>query len=172
MRKSCLIAAIFMAAAAMTPASAQPPAPAFETDSYVLYLPDHAMRERGPSVELLAAYLKAVETQAATILSKQQKPASQSISLVIGLKPGGKSKLWVVAADPTEAARLEALLAPAVERIPVPGVRGYNAFAINADLWGGNGRMAETPPIPEAWKSAMPDGGMLPDAPLSVLMPD
>jgi hypothetical protein len=174
MKTLSIIAAAFVGAIFTTPAAtAQSTAPVLEVNSYALYLPDQALRDRGPSVETLAGYLKAIETRTTEILTSQKERAAVSLSLVVGLKTGGKSKLWVVAANPATAARFETLLAPQIELIPAPAVRGYNAFAINVELWGGDGSLApDTLPIPEAWKSAMPDGGLLPDTPLSVLMPD
>ena len=144
-----------------------------ETSSYSLYLPEEALRERGPTVDALTEYLKAIEAKADAILARHDKQPGVSGSFVVGIKPGGKSKFWVVTVDGLIASKLESVLASEIESIRAPTVTGYNAFAINVDLWGGNGASGpDALPVPEAWKAVMPDGGMLPDMPLSILMPD
>jgi hypothetical protein len=166
-----LVAATTLAAVlALSPARAAEPI--FERTSYSLYLPNEALVARGPAVEPLVEYLKAIEEKAGEILARQGERDGVSLSLVIGIKPGAKSKLWVVAANSATAAQYRTLLSAEIEAIPVPEVRGYNAFAINADLWGGNGWTGALPlPFPAEWIEAAP-GGLVPDAPLSVLMKD
>lgn len=167
-----VIAATALVAASSLSIAATAREPVVVRDSYSLYLPDEALRERGPTVEVLADYLRAIEQETENILSREPVRAGVSVSLVMGIKPGSKSKLWVVAAKPETTAELEKLLAPGIEQIPVPSVRGYNAFAINLDLWGGDGWKEALPlPFPKAWIKAAP-GGMVPDDVLSILMPD
>ena len=165
-----ITATALAAALAWLPATAAEPV--FERTSYSLYLPNEALVARGPAVETLVEYLKAIEEKTAEILARQGERNGVSLSLVVGIKPGSKSKLWVVAADSAAAAKYRTLLAPEIEAIPVPEVRGYNAFAINADFWGGDGWTGALPlPFPDEWIATAP-GGLVPDAALSILMKD
>jgi hypothetical protein len=67
-------AALVMASSLPSTAAAREPVVA--RDSYSLYLPDEALRERGPTVEVLADYLRAIEQE--TENSCRAKPCARA----------------------------------------------------------------------------------------------
>jgi hypothetical protein len=160
-------------ALAAGPARAQEPV--FKYTSLVLYLPEQALEERGPSAEEFSAYVKAVQTTANYILAGAPKQPGISGSLVVAFKPPAQSRVWVVTTEKQRQSALLALLEGPLEAIAAPTVRGYNAIGINFDAWGGapGPRAPATYPIPDEWRDALKahGGGILPDAALALVWP-
>jgi hypothetical protein len=147
-------------------------APAFAMTSIVLYLPEAAIRERGPTVQEFELYINALKAQANYTLSKAPTEPGVSGALVIGLKPPARSRVWIVASDPARKAGLVGLLKAPLEAIAPPEVSGLNAFALNFNAWGGSGAPGVGYPIPDEWKAGMTKGGILPDTPMQAVWPD
>jgi hypothetical protein len=143
----------------------------FKMTSIALYLPDHAMAERGPSTELLVAYIKALVSRANEVLASQPPGPGVSGAVVMGLKPPNQSRMWLVVGDKTRKADVLSILKGPLEGVPAPAVNGLNAFAINFDLWGGGVRPVMPLPLPDEWLPVM-TGSILPDGPLKALWPD
>jgi hypothetical protein len=171
-RRQILAGASSALAATATPAFAA--TDAFKLTSLTLYLPDVALRQRGPDAEALAAFIDAIKAAANAELSRGPPEPGVSGSLVAGMKPPAKSRFWVILPDRQRAAALQARLKGPLEAIPAPTVRGWNAVAINFDAWGGDGKPhPPTMPIPDEWLRAVPrGGGMLPDTALEAIWPD
>jgi hypothetical protein len=155
-------------------ASAGTSAEAFRMDSIALYLPEVAMKERGPSVDELVAFIKALVAKANDALEAKPKGRGASGALVVALKPPARSRIWIMVGDEAREAEFVGLLKPPLEAVPSPSVSGYNAFAINFSAWGGGGPPVAGPlPLPKEWRDAMGTaGGRLPDDVLKVLWPD
>jgi hypothetical protein len=148
--------------------------PAFVMTSIALYLPNKAMVQRGPSVEDLSNYIRALVSKADSVLSAHGPTPGASGALVVALKPPARSRLWVMVGDEAREGEFTTALQAPLEAVPPPSVTGVNAFAINFDAWGGGQPLRSHPlPVPDQWIQALPKkGGILPDAPLSVLWPD
>jgi hypothetical protein len=171
-RRQLLAGATGALAATATPAFAA--SDAFKLTSLALYLPDVALRERGPDAEALTAFIDAIKKAANTELSRGSPESGVSGSIVAGMKPPAKSRFWVVLPDPQRAEALLARPKGPLEAIPAPTVRGWNAVAINFDAWGGDGKPhPPAMPIPDEWLRAVPrGGGMLPDTALEAIWKD
>ena len=171
-RRQLLVGATGALAAAAAPAFAS--TDAFRLTSLALYLPDVALRERGPDAEALTAFIDAIKAAANAELAGGPAEPGVSGSIVAGMKPPAKSRFWVVLADRPRAAALQARLKAPLEAIPPPTVRGWNAVAINFDAWGGDGKPhPPAMPIPDEWLRAVPrGGGMLPDTALEAIWKD
>ena len=142
--------------------------------SLALYLPEAALRQRGPDADVLTAFIDAIKATANAELTHGPAEPGCSGSLVAGMKPPASTRFWVVLSDKPRAAALQARLKGPLEAIPAPDVRGWNAVAINFDAWGGDGQ--PHPPvmaIPDEWLRAVPKrGGVVPDAAFEVIWKD
>lgn len=147
----------------------------FEITSITLYLPSHEMELRGPPVEALTGYIQSIGRLAKTLVASTPVKAGVSGSLVFALKPPAKSRMWIVLGERSREPQVLRLLKSGLEAIASPAVRGYNAFAINFDGWGGGPRPAPSQfPIPDEWKQAMLTNkgpSILPDDALKVIWP-
>ena len=170
-RRQVLAGATSALAATATPALAA--TAAVKLTSLALYLPDAALRERGPDVDALAGFIDAIKAAANAELSRGPPEPGVSGSLVAGMKPPAQSRFWVVLPDSQRATTLQARLKAPLEAIRAPAVRGWNAVAINFDAWGGDGRPRPPGmPIPDEWLRAVPrGGGRLPDTALEAIWP-
>jgi hypothetical protein len=165
-----------LALAAASGARAAEPAATFTMVSIALYLPENAMVERGPPVEPLVAYFKALVAAADAVLAAGPPQPGATGALVVALKPPARSRVWLMVGDVARTGAFTSALKGPLEAVPAPAVNGYNAFAINFTAWGGGAPLPRSPmplPIPDEWLKAMTgDGGVLPDSVLKVLWPD
>ncbi len=146
---------------------------AFTMTSITLYLPNEALRERGPSVEALAGYVKALVAKANGILTAAPRGRGATGALVVGLKPPARSRLWVMVGDSSRKSEFVRALKAPLEAVPPPSVRGFNAFAINFNAWGGGTPLAEPlPPVPQEWRRVITHEGVLPDVAFEAVWPD
>ncbi|MBD9437960.1 hypothetical protein IB223_17815 [Pseudoxanthomonas sp. PXM03] len=118
----------------------------------MLLLPDSVLQERVPSVDALANYIKAVQTSSEQALSGQA-PSPTGGHLVLAVRPGGQSMVWLdfkpALPGPTAAKLRAAILAvPAFE-----AQAGVVVVALNSSLWGAPASSTFTSP-PE-WTDAM-----------------
>jgi hypothetical protein len=173
-RRLFLTSAGAMAAVGGTGAAAGPNP--FVVTTVVLYLPDRALRERGPPPEALADYIKSLEARANAVLAALPGGRGVSGAVVVGLKPPARSRIWVMAGEKSREAELTAALKAPLESVSPPAVQGFNAFALNFDAWGGGSALfpSSSPPVPvpEEWRRALPHGGILPDAVFRAIWPD
>ena len=140
----------FLAAALLgSTASAATP---YRAENIVLLQPDVVLRERAPSVQSLSDYIDAVKSAAARALADVQ-PHPASGFLVLAVRPGGKSMVWLDFTpglpEPTAAKLRAAVLGvPAFE-----ARRGVVVFALNSSLW--DAPASQGFPNPEEWSKAM-----------------
>jgi hypothetical protein len=151
--------------------------PAFTVLEMVLYLPDEVAQRR-IGVEDLAAYAGRLSERCSSYFTPVARP--EYLEVVVGLRPGGASKVWLVSptrADPDlELAELRWQLTG----VGPPQVReGPAAFAICASVAGGarptaaSGRA--TVPMPRAWSQVATSGtGMIsiPDRLFEIVWPE
>ena len=153
--------------------------PAFRSGEVALYQPDDELRARiGDSAESLAAYIRALNVAAESVLATGKPHAGSTGAIVVAVKPGGRSKVWLeFGNNPFPEPEQKALLSR-LQSVPPLEVRGGAIlFAITFDAWGGGVPITTSDqpvPIPAAWRNAATasGGGALPDAVLDVLWPE
>ena len=140
---------------------ATPLAPAAEPvtkHGVVLLQPSTVLEERVSSVDAMAAYIKAVEVAAReAALAAPLKQATGGF-IVIAVKPGLRSKVWLdfdTLLD-AETGRLLAAGVAAVE--PFEARHGPVVFALKVSTWGGR-ESRRVAPSPAEWKSATQQAG-------------
>lgn len=123
--------------------------PPYEVKDIVLLQPDYVLRERIPAASLAVFIHSLNETAAEVLAGRDDKPAGGF--LVVAIRPGKQSAVWIDAAPvlPTDladalVARLRAIPPPIVEGGPV-------VFAVRVGLWGGT-PPTKNIPSPEAWE--------------------
>jgi hypothetical protein len=124
----------------------------YHTENIMLLQPEFVLQERVPSVNQLSDYIKAVQNAAGLALSgKPQSPTSGQ--LVIAVRPGGQSKVWLdfvpALPEPTASALRQALEAVP----PFQAQGGVVVFSLNSILWGAP--PSSRPPAPAEWTEAM-----------------
>ena len=165
-----------LAACSREPASApaEAPAEAWVGKDVVLYLPNGIMKER-VEVSDLAPYLRAAGSEAAAAAKAQAAQPGASGMLLLMVKPGQKSRAWIVTGEPAMKPEVAEAVIRRVEAVPAPAVRGGAILVgLQFDAWGGGaapaGAMA---PIPRDWYAYFPkDGGALDDALLAKVWPE
>ena len=161
-----------LAASAWTPALADDGP--FALVSISLYLPDQAMKDRGPEPAELQLYVASLVDHAKAILTAAPAQPGVTGAIVVGLKPPGRSRIWLWSNDKTRQHGLSTLLKAPLEALPGPFVSGWNAFALNFKAWGGDNSPAVQMPVPDEWSLALRSqgGGMLPDDALQAVWPN
>ncbi|MGH7020489.1 MAG: hypothetical protein ACREEY_11440 [Brevundimonas sp.] len=156
------------------PLVAKAPAEAFVGKDVVLYLPDPVMKAR-VEVSALSPYVNAASVAAEGAVRAAPVQPGASGMLLLMVKPGGRSKAWVVTGEPAPSADTVAAVVKAVEAVPAPAVReGPVLVGVGFDAWGGGGPPAgASPPIPRDWYTHFAkDGGRLDDAFMARVWPD
>ena len=176
--KSQALILLSLAAMLSTPAMGTSTRGGFMLTSVALYQPDPVLRERmGADATPLSTYLKALQAEASAVFSNAGGGAGTSGSIVVAVKPGGQSRVWLVLGQNKLNAALRGALITRLQAVqPVVAVTGPIAFALNFNAWGAGTPIlqpGEHVPIPEEWKAAMKGqpAGVIPDAPLRVLWP-
>lgn len=124
----------------------------YRTESVILLQPDFVLKERVSSVDSLSAYIKAVQSAAGAVLA-EEPPSPASVFLVLAVRPGGRSMVWLDA-KPGLAVRTAGKLRAAILAVPPFEARGgVVVFALNANLWGAG--PAQGFPDPQEWRQAM-----------------
>jgi len=149
-----------------------PPRPrGFRQVSIVLYQPDAVLKARlGDDAAPLAAYIRQIDRHAADVLDAAPQEHGFSAALVIVLKPGGKSRAWLVTQAKISPKLRDGMRAAADSVPPLAVQGGPVAFAIIFDGLGGGGKPvvdATHPiPIPAEWREGVSPLNLQGPAPL------
>ena len=146
-----------------------------EINQVRLYQPDAVLKDRvGDDSAPLARYMSGLATTLALSLKKPDHSAPKGLLVVVGVKPGKKSKVWCDAVEgeipADELAQLEKKLAADP---PIAVKDGPIAFAIEFRLW--HEKPEKFPEAPKAWTAAMKKSERtisVPDGLFKVIWPD
>ena len=135
--------------------SAQP----FSKHNVVLLQSSALLESRVSSVDAMAEYIRALETAAneALLAGPSKRPAAGFI--VIALRPGPKSRVWLDFDAPAPSFETSRALVDRLGAVPPFEVRdGPVVFALKVGLWGAfeSKRLA---PSPAEWKAATRKAG-------------
>lgn len=139
-----------LAVALSGPAFAAKP---YSMQSLVLLQPDFVLSER-VQVDDLSHYVKAINAAAETNLAAVVEPIPAAGFIVVAVRPGGQSKVWLDF-SPELPSAVAAQLRLSVEKLaPFQGKGGVVVFAINATLWGAAPTERKLP-SPSEWQEVM-----------------
>lgn len=150
--------------------------PPFKMTSVALYQPEEMIPVRfGGEVQPLADYIKSLRATAEATFSVAKRGPGATGAIVVALRPGPRSKVWLALGDNLLDDTLRQTLIRNLEAIPPVEVHGGPfAFNLNFEAWGG-GKPVTTSDDPLAiapeWREAKVSGGELPDAVLDVIWP-
>ncbi|WP_392354356.1 hypothetical protein V8F63_02030 [Brevundimonas sp. LF-1] len=123
-----------------TPPPAEASAPAWVRKQVVLYLPDRLMKAR-IEISDLSPYLLRVEEAVSAAATAQPTQAGASGMMLLMVKPGERSRAWIVTGEPPMQPEVVAALTAAAEAVPAPKVRqGPILVGLQFDAWGGGAR--------------------------------
>ncbi|HTP73457.1 MAG TPA: hypothetical protein VML58_14660 [Burkholderiaceae bacterium] len=124
----------------------------------VLLQPSDVLEQRVPTVDAMADYIKAVEAAAREAVRSAAVRQATSGFIVIAVKPGAKSKVWLdfdTLVDPETSRQLVARIT-AVE--PFEARNGPVVFAVKVSMWDGR-ESRRIAPSPTEWKAATRQAG-------------
>lgn len=125
----------------------------YAMQNLMLLQPDSVLRQR-VQVDDLSNYIKSVNAAAQASLSEVAKPTPTAGFIVVAVRPGGRSKVWLDF-SPALPAPVASRLAASLERVPpFQAEGGVVVFAINTALWGA-APTTRPGPSPQEWKDAM-----------------
>jgi hypothetical protein len=156
MRRQLLIAAAVLVACAARVLAAQ----GFYWDSSVLYQPDEPLRARGVEAKGLAGYMKQLDRVCTQFFASETTP--ERLDIVVGLKPGRKSRVWFVSSRRTSQDKSLIALRKKLEAVPAYSVHdGPVAFALRCTIAGA--APSKEIPMPKEWRPKgepvlVPDG--------------
>lgn len=125
----------------------------YNVQNLMLMQPDFVLSER-VQVEDLSNYIKSVNAVAESSLASVAKPTPTAGFIVVAVRPGGQSKVWLdfsPALPPTVATQLRSSMEQVV---PFKAKGGVVVFAINSTLWGAAATERQSP-SPAEWQEAM-----------------
>ena len=131
----------------------------FSWDSTVFYQPDEPVRARGVEAQGLVAYSRQLEKVCTNYFASETTP--ERLDIVVGLKPGRKSRVWFVSSRRSSHDPSLVSLKKKLESVPAYPVRtGPVAFALRCSIAGGGPAPKEKgsyqPPMPKEWREAIP----------------
>jgi len=124
----------------------------------VLLQPSAVLEQRVASVDAMAEYIKAVEAAAREAVQGSAVKQSTGGFIVIAIKPGLKSRVWLdfdTLLDPETSRQLVARVAAVA---PFEARQGPVVFALKVSLWGGR-ESRRVAPAPAQWKAATREAG-------------
>jgi len=157
-----------------TPPPAEASAPAWVRKQVVLYLPDRLMKAR-IEVSDLSPYLLRVEEAVSAAAAAQPTQAGASGMMLLMVKPGERSRAWIVTGEPGMQPQVVEALTGAAEAVTAPSVRqGPILVGLQFDAWGGGAQPeGAVAPIPRDWYAHFSeDGGVLDDDFMARVWPD
>lgn len=130
----------------------------FQYYSIVMLQTEKVFKERLGSVDTLSIYIKAIVDRVSEAVKPLPKGAPAKGFLVIAVKPGDRSRVWLDFKDPVSAETASTIEKAAAKVVPVSVKGGTLLFAIKVGLWGG-GPPKEMIPRPEAWRAEGDNAG-------------
>jgi hypothetical protein len=132
----------------------------FTSLNVVLLQPSAVMEARVPSIDAMADYLKAVQVAAREAVVASSVRQAVGGYIVIAVRPGLKSKVWLDF-DALLDLALKQQLTALVQAVPPFEVRqGPVVFALKVTTWGGKAPRRLVP-APQEWKQVTPAGAPL-----------
>jgi TonB family protein len=143
----------------------------FETTNIVLYQPDDVIQKRLPGTGHLAAYLEKIQRATEQFFAQTHAPGS--LQIVVAIRPGGKSRVWLTGSGIEE--KTLAALREQLGKIPPVAVQdGPVAFAICGTIADGP-ETGDPTPMPPEWQEAvkkLPQPVAVPDGLLDAVWPE
>ncbi len=139
----------------------KPPATGpFQMQSIVLYQPNSVLVARLGNAAPLAAYIGQVEASVSAVIAAAPPQPGVTAAIVIGVKPGGQSRAWIVQPGDSLSPALVSQIESAAEGVlPVPVNGGPIAFAMIFNAWGCGPPITNAThqvPMPKEWLSGAP----------------
>lgn len=127
----------------------------YRVQNLMLLQPDFVLSER-VQVEDLSRYIKSVNSAAQTSLAAAARPTPSAGFIVVAVRPGRQSKVWLDFSPALPVAAATALRASLEQVEPFEAENGVVVFAINSTLWGAAATERQGP-SPAEWQEAMKD---------------
>lgn len=125
----------------------------YSMQGVLLLQPDFVLTER-VEVADLSIYIKSITAAADTTLAGIDKPVPSAGFIVVAVRPGGRSRVWLDFSPTLPPAIAERLRASLGQVAPFRADGGIVVFALNSTLWGAEAT-SRPMPSPSEWNNAM-----------------
>lgn len=123
-----------------------------EMGAVVLLQPEYVFSQRLSAPDSLARYIQAINEVAIKIAANHPMHSPNSGFVVVAVKPGNKSKVWLDLDQNLEKHLSNEFFAE-IQKIPPPQVNGgVISFGLNFKLWGSK-RFSKDFPNPKEWRN-------------------
>jgi hypothetical protein len=145
---------------------------AYQMRNIVLYQPNNILIERACDARQMAYYISQLNAAMDALFSATPPGTGANAALVMGVKPGGAVRAWLVDKDGNLPPDLQARIISAAQAVPPMTVQdGPVAFALNFSVWGGSTVPTPTLPLPDAWTQDATGGVAVPDGVFARIWP-
>jgi len=178
--KNFLKLALFACALLSACTASPPPGPAvsavYQQKSVVLYQPDEVLLARlgMQGGQTMPDYITRLNTALTSVISAAPAQSGVTAAIVVGVKPGGAVRAWLVAPDGAFPDDVAARLQAAAEAVPpLPVQNGPVALAIIFNAWGGGPPLSSgtNPPTPKQWTAGAKGAESVPDGVFARIWP-
>jgi hypothetical protein len=137
---------------------------AYQMRRIVLYQPNGVLLARACNPQFMANYVEQINAAMDALFSASAPGTGANAALVLGVKPSGAVRAWLVDPDGNLPADLQARIIAAAQAVPpMPVQQGPVAIALVFSAWGGSTVAVPQVPLPDAWTQAAGSGAEVPD---------
>jgi hypothetical protein len=142
--------------------------------SITLYNTDKDLVDRGFDAQTFSDYVDRLEIAASSVLADYAQLDARGLLVAVGVKPGGKVKVWCEALEGEMPEATLLRLKAELEKVPAIKVdKGPIAFALAETV--GDKQVKDFPRIPSAWQKAADASNMslsIPDELFKIIWPE
>jgi OmpA family len=149
----------------------------FQLRGIVLYQPNAMLVARlgANGARPLSNYIGQIKVSLASVIAAAPPQPGVTAALVVGVKPSGAVRTWLVAPAGSLPAALAAQLQTAAQAVPPMAVQnGPIAFALVFNAWGGGAPITDAQhpaPMPPEWRTGAPGPVLVPDGVFARIWP-
>ncbi|HEY6353444.1 MAG TPA: hypothetical protein VIY30_03060 [Burkholderiaceae bacterium] len=124
----------------------------------VLLQPGPVLEDRVPSVDAMAEYIQSIEAASREAVLASALRQSAAGFIVIAVRPGQKSKVWLDFDSQLDAEMSRQIVAKVTQVRPFEARKGPVVFALKVAVWDGR-ETRRVAPSPAEWKAATKQAG-------------
>ena len=124
----------------------------------MLHQSDAVLTSRVKDVKSFASYIRRIQAECESHYSKIGRRNAQTVDVVVLIKPGNRSRFWLVCNLPLNDPAQDERLVQELKQLKAPAVEGPVSFSMRLLLWGALEPDPWTPRnlfLPREWREAI-----------------